>query len=151
MSRNHHAPTPALRDQVASFIRAGGMPEVAAEAAGVPPAAFREWLRRGEGPRAPRAYRDFAAAVRQAHATSRLSAEVAVRDNKPLDWLRYGPGRDGPRMPGWGAAVKPRGEAEQRPSLGSPFAQELLRELLTALRPWPEVRASLAAKWWAKK
>ena len=66
MARTRHLLTPAVEQAILSFIRAGGFPVVAAEAAGVPRAVFERWLARGEAPRGPAKYRAFAEAVRQA-------------------------------------------------------------------------------------
>src|SRR5438105_549052 len=89
-----HTLTPAVEQALVAYIRAGGFPHVAAEAAGVPREVFADWMRKGEQPGARGQYRNFALAVRQAVAHARLGAEVSVRTDKPLDWLRNGPGRE---------------------------------------------------------
>jgi hypothetical protein len=100
-------PTPALERQITAFIRAGGYPHVAAEAAGVPRRTFERWLRYGRQSRRDAVYHAFAAAVRQAAAQARLRAEMAALDSKPLDWLKYGPGKETADNPGWTATVRP--------------------------------------------
>ncbi|MCG3177535.1 MAG: hypothetical protein MOGMAGMI_02509 [Candidatus Omnitrophica bacterium] len=87
------------------MIRQGAFDWVAAQAAGIAPTTFREWMARGEGrdPERPptNEYAAFAAQVRQARAAARSKAEITVRQDNPLAWLRYGPGRDKPNEPGW--------------------------------------------------
>ena len=40
--------TPAVEKIILAYVRAGGFPHVAAEAAGVPRDLFDEWMRKGE-------------------------------------------------------------------------------------------------------
>jgi hypothetical protein len=138
--------TPDLQHAIVSYLRAGGFPEVCAEAAGVPVAVFADWMHQGEGPDAQPPYDDLARAARQAAAQGRLAAEIAVRDGRPLDWLRYGPGRDNARLPGWGAAVKPRAGAAEDAGLMSPSNRALLRALQICLAAFPEARAAVASQ-----
>jgi hypothetical protein len=137
--------TPELQERLCSYIHAGGFPHVAAEALGVPRELFDTWLRRGSGPRARRPYRDFAAAVRRAAAEARLSKETATFRERPLDWLRYGPGKETEESPGWTAAPAPTFQpapAEINP-LEIPEVVELLNGLVGALGPIPEAREAL--------
>ena len=129
-------PTPEEQNDIVAFLRAGGFPEVAAEAAGVPAARFADWMHRGGKPDEPRRYREFAAAVTQAQAQARLAAEVAVHAKKPLDWLKAGPGRQG-----WGRDVKP---AAGPPGMEQPWFRELLATMLAALEPFSEAREAVA-------
>src|SRR2546421_628308 len=107
MPRDRPSPTPELQQRICAFIRAGGFPRVAAEAAGVPAGVFERWLRRGKRRRAPDCYRAFAEAVAQARAQARLAAELQVFEKRPLDppyhrtpspgpWSRTSPGRAAP-------------------------------------------------------
>src|SRR5215207_126872 len=98
-------PTPELEQQICSWIRSGGFPHVAAECAGVPTAVFERWLRVGSRPRAPRAYRDFAAEVRKAVAQARMRAEIDAYKQDATVWLKSGPGKDNPASPGWSNPV----------------------------------------------
>jgi len=137
--------TAALQEIITAYARAGGFVESAAEAAGVPAAVFADWMHQGERPDAHPPFADFARAVRAAQAQGRLRAEIDVRESRPLDWLRYGPGRDSARLPGWGAAVKPRvGPLEEAAPLESPAVRSMLSRILSALAPFPEARAALA-------
>lgn len=140
-------PTADLTKTITAYLVAGGTPHVAAGAAGVPRSTFRHWLKRGHGPDADPACRHFRAAVRQAHAQSRLDAEVAVRKSKPLDWLRYGPGKGSARRPDWTAARKaPARTAGRRDNpLLHPSTRAVLHLLLEALTPFPEARAAASA------
>ena len=139
-------PTPAVQKTIAAFVRAGGYPLVAAEAAGVPREAFEEWVRRGEADGAPKKYRDFVEALRQAEAQARLNAEVAAVKEKPMDWLRAGPGKETATRPGWSALAKPRAGADKETPLAErPEVQEWIRLMLRVLEAFPEARAALAA------
>jgi len=139
----HHL-TPAIQQAIVAYIRAGGFPHVAAEAAGVPHEVFEQWRQRGEEPRAPARYRDFAAAVRQAAAQARLGAEVQVRTDKPLDWLRNGPGRETADSPGWTTPARPRPPRQAESPLLDPAFSALLLGLLETLSDFPDARAAAA-------
>ena len=115
MPRQRHQLTPAVQQAILAYVRAGGFPHIAAEAAGVPREVFEHWLERGRGPRAPDKYRALLEGVRQAEAQARLGAEVSALNDKPLDWLRSGPGRETPDRAGWTATVKPHPPAAPHP------------------------------------
>lgn len=135
-------PTAELTARVAAYIRGGAYPEVAAQAAGVPPGRLRRWLAMGRKKGAHEAVRAFCRAVRQAEAVARLQAEVAALKARPLDWLRHGPGRPRPDREGWTAAARAEGKQDkEEPEL--PW--ELARELVERLEPWPEARRAIAA------
>lgn len=123
---------------ILSFIRAGGFPHTAAEAAGVPRELFDDWLSR-PGPR----YRAFALAVRQASAQARLRVEVAVLDAKPLDWLKSGPGKPQPGLPGWTAPARAAPVREDVSALAQRPVQEMMTFLITALAGYPDARVHL--------
>jgi hypothetical protein len=106
MARARYRLTLALKEKIAAFIRAGGFAHVAAEAAGLPREVFARWLARGERDDAPANYRAFARAIREAEAQARLQAELNVRSDKPLDWLKTGPGKASADNPGWGNPSK---------------------------------------------
>jgi len=144
--------TPELQGRIASFVRAGGYPHVAAEAAGVSGRTLRNWLRRGSRAGAKQPYRGFADEVRQAAAQARLRAEIGIIEKRPLDWLKCGPGKETPRRPGWSAA--PKAQTASRSRDGNPLAdprfRRVCKNLLDALTPFPEARAALAdraAEW----
>lgn len=140
--------TPVLAETITAYIRAGGYPHVAAEAAGVPRRVFQRWLRRGRRRHAPKELQDLCRAVLQAHAQARLKAEIAILDHKPLDWLRYGPGKETNNIPGWTVAAKPivRGPRAESNLLLDPRVQVLIQVVLDALNELPEARARLASR-----
>jgi hypothetical protein len=146
MSQDRRSPTPELQQRICAFIRAGGFPRVAAEAAGVPADLFERWLRRGQRRRAPDCYREFAAAVAQARAQARLAAELQVFEKRPLDWLKCGPGRETAENPGWASAPKPaaHGDSEADSPFLSPEVMALFADVLEILTPYPEARAAVA-------
>ena len=91
--------TPDVEQQIVAYIRSGAFDWVAAQAAGIGRTTFYRWMQAGENGEGP--YDSFYAAVREARAVARVAAEMEVRNNNPLAWLRYGPGRARPGEPGW--------------------------------------------------
>jgi hypothetical protein len=137
--------TPTLQQSIVAFIRAGGFPQVAAEAAGLPREVFERWLRQGQDAGAKSRYRAFFEAVLQALAQARLGAEAAVLGDKPLDWLRYGPGRETADGPGWTGTVRPAPlTSHGGPTLADPEVQALIGLVLGLLEPHPEIRVAVA-------
>jgi len=117
--------TPEFIKDITAFIRAGGFPHVAAEAAGVPADVFDAWLARGN--RKVRRdsnplYRQLRDEVRTAKAQARLKAEMAVLEDNPAKWLQQGPGQEKParRLDGPGKADRARGQPDdQRPAFAT--------------------------------
>src|SRR5436190_23373159 len=101
MNDPRHPLTAEVQEQICGLIRAGGFPQVAAEAVGIPANTFNTWMRCGRARRPVPRYRDFLEAVRKAQAHARIMAESQALRRAPLSWLRYGPGRETGRMPGW--------------------------------------------------
>ena len=137
--------TPEVEEKLLGFIRAGGYPHVAAEAAGIPREAFALWMKRGGRRKAREPYKSFYRNVQQASATARLKAEFETMNKNPFYWLRHGPGRETPDMAGWTNPVKP-GLARDK---GARFL--LTREwawiwerILKALEMFPEARQAVA-------
>ena len=91
--------TPDVEQQIVAYIRSGAFDWVAAQAAGIGRTTFYRWMQAGANGEGP--YDSFYAAVREARAVARVAAEMEVRNNNPLAWLRYGPGRARPGEPGW--------------------------------------------------
>jgi hypothetical protein len=135
-------PTPELARVIASYIRAGGFPHVAAEAAGMPRETFDEWMRRGSQPNGGTLHRGFVTVVRQAIAQARLTAEIAALKDRPLDWLRNGPGKETADVPGWSGVVK--APAVTPAGLDEGELQKLIADLLDVLGPYPDARAAVA-------
>ncbi|MBT7833488.1 MAG: hypothetical protein HN667_07620 [Chloroflexi bacterium] len=84
---------------VVESIEAGAFDYVAAEAAGISPSTYYDWMARGRNGEPE--FLEFSERVRQARAQARLNAESRVFKSDPKSWLRYGPGKDRPSMPGW--------------------------------------------------
>jgi hypothetical protein len=85
-------------------------------------------------------------ALREAAAQGRLAKEMEVVRDKPLDWLRYGPGRETADTPGWTSAGKtaftPVGDGGN--PLENPVLLERLHALAQRLTPSPEARLAAA-------
>lgn len=137
---------PLLADRVLSYIRSGGYPLVAAEAAGVPREAFLQWLKWGERKKAREPYRGFARGVRQAIAHGRLVVELAVHEKDPKFWLTHGPGKETANNPGWTGEVRPAGDQASAAEAANGDAQwqALYTLLMNALAPFPEARLAVA-------
>jgi hypothetical protein len=144
MSADDYLLTPDFEQQVCAFVRAGGYPLVAAEAAGVPADVFARWLREGLRRDGPPDCRQLARAVRQAQAHARLAAEARAFQDKPLDWLKSGPGKDTGGAPGWTTPPRPAPAAAASDWTGQPELLELLGLLLQALQPFPEALRAVA-------
>ncbi len=92
--------TPKVQKTIVAYTRSGAFAWVAAEAAGIASKTFERWMKAGE--QGDEEYHDFYEAVQVARGEARVTAEVDVRKDNPLAWLRYGPGRHrGPDEPGW--------------------------------------------------
>lgn len=96
--------TAEVQEGIVDLIRQGAYDYQAAWANGIDDSTFRRWMRAGE--RGNPIYRPFCAEVRQARAEARTAAEIQVRKDNPLAWLRYGPGRERPGEPGWTESSK---------------------------------------------
>ena len=136
--------TEAVQQAIVAYVRAGGFAEVAAEAAGVRRRTFLSWMRKGDDPKGKPRYRAFAQAVRQAQAQARLGAEVSARNDKPLDWLRNGPGRETADQRGWTSNARPAASKASGAALLQAEVRDLVGRVLSALEAHPEARAALA-------
>jgi hypothetical protein len=143
--------TPDLQRRIVAALHAGAFPLVAAQAWGVPPHAFHEWMKRGDEPSALEVYREFASEVRAAAAQARLRAEIVMYEHQPRVWLQNGPGRETAEAPGWTVAVKPMPRAAVSATRTLHRLRRELEQVLTLLELFPEARA-VAAEWlWRKK
>lgn len=153
MARARYRLTLALQEKIAAYIRAGGFAHVAAEAAGLPREVFARWLERGERPGAPANYRRFARVIREAEAQARLQAELSVRGDKPLDWLKAGPGKANADNPGWtnpgkaGDVSSTKAAKSEREETWSEVLH-LFGRCAEQLAAYPDARAALSA-WFA--
>lgn len=147
MARARYRLTLALQEKIVAYIRAGGFAHVAAEAAGLPREVFARWLARGERPGAPASYRAFAQAIREAEAQTRLQAELNVRKDKPLDWLKAGPGKDAADNPGWTNPGKPNSTSAADKRDNAQIWSEVLHlfgRCAEKLADYPDARAALS-------
>jgi hypothetical protein len=136
---------PARAQVLLAYLRQGGFPLVAADAAGVPAPAFLVWMQRGESAGAREPLRGFARNVRQAVAQARLLAELAVCKKDPKFWLSHGPGRETPESTGWTAPARPA----TRPTVQTNSLEQargLCALILDTLTPFPEARARVAER-----
>src|SRR5436190_21153415 len=101
MNDPRHQLTPETQREICAFIRSGSFPHVAAEAAGVPHKVLERWMKWGKAARPAPLYRDFYEAVCQAQAHARVVAENRAFEHATITWLKSGPGKETPRMPGW--------------------------------------------------
>lgn len=138
--------TPALQETICAFVRSGGFPHVAAEAAGVPKDLFHAWHQRGANPKCRGGYRTFYLAVEQAKAQARMAAEIKALQENPIAWLRFGPGRERADNPGWTTPPKPQLTQDNRAInvLLSPEMNGFFAALLQILSPYPEARVAVA-------
>ena len=136
--------TDAVQQPIVAYGRAGGFAEVAAEAAGVRRLTILGRMRKGDDPKAKPRYRAFAQAARQAQAQARLGAEVSARNDKPLDWLRNGPGRETAEQRGWTSNARPDAGKAAGAALLQAEVRDLVGRVMAALEAHPEVRAALA-------
>jgi predicted transcriptional regulator len=77
--------TPEVAERIVNAIRAGNYAEQAARAAGISPATYYRWLKRGER-EAGGIYHDFYEAVRSAEAEAEVYAVAIIRKAMGDDW-----------------------------------------------------------------
>src|SRR5262245_13838852 len=148
MARNRFRLSKEIVTKTAALVRAGVFPAVAAETLGVPPWVFARWMDEGAHARRPGLKRALWDGVRVAAAEARAVAEAELLEKDKRTWLKSGPGRDVPDLPGWSnparAPVAPpaRGPANV---LLSPGTLRLFDKILGAMAPFPEARAAVEA------
>lgn len=143
--------TPTLQERIVASLRAGGFPQISAQAWGVSPRTYRRWMRRGEGRDPIEPYRSFAAAVREATAQARLRAEMDIFENQPRIWLQHGPGRETDASTGWTTAVKPSASRRGPKTIDEIGLTRFLAEVRERLKSFPEAQASVAGMDEAKR
>ncbi|MSR31559.1 MAG: hypothetical protein EXR99_08650 [Gemmataceae bacterium] len=131
---------------VVAYLHSGGFPQVAARSAGIPLKVFRAWMKEGQREKAPALLREFYLAVTQAQAQARLRAEITAFNDKPLEWLKHGPGKSRGKECGWGPSAKGKGKKEVEASslLEIPGLARELKKLLEMLEPYPAARKALS-------
>lgn len=138
--------TETLINEIASYVRSGSFPEIAAEAHKVPRDVFHVWMARGKKKKANKLYRLLVMQITEAAAQARAAAETKAFQENPKEWLKSGPGRERPNQVGWTSTVKPQDQsknAEADALLQASFA-ELCQKLLRILDPFPEIRLKVA-------
>jgi len=146
VSRRVHHLTPEIQRDICAYIRAGGYPHVAAEAAGIPAEVFDQWLAAGKRKKTKPLYRDFVTAINQAKAQARLGAEIAALKDNPIAWLKSGPGKESPNSPGWTGIVKPMLTTNSQTInyFTSPDFLQFINTLRNVLAPYPEALRALS-------
>jgi hypothetical protein len=135
----------SLIGEICQRIKAGAFEQVAVESLGVPFAAFRGWVRRGQRRRASGLCRQLVDEVRQARGHARLMAEMQLRQEDAKAWLLHGPGRDTAAQDGWGGISAASRAHKPADGNGQPDHVLVLGSvMLQALTPFPEARAALA-------
>jgi transposase len=77
--------TPEIRQRIVTAIRAGNYAEPAARSAGISPATYYRWLKRGEKA-PPGIYREFLEEVRRAESEAEVHAVAVIRKAMGDDW-----------------------------------------------------------------
>mgnify|MGYP001591172472 CR=1 FL=1 len=86
--------------QICAATRAGAYAHVAAQAAGIGYSTYMTWMRHGENPEENPDYAIFRERVLTARAQARMAAEIIVKREDPLQWLKH-VARDRPGDQGW--------------------------------------------------
>jgi transposase-like protein len=81
--------TPEVKQRIVQAIRAGNYAEPSARSAGVSPATFYRWMKRGER-ESSGIYHDFHEEVRQAEAEAEVHAVAVIRKAMKDDWRAAG-------------------------------------------------------------
>lgn len=120
-------PTASEMREMLAFVQAGGMPEIAASAAGVEERRFHFWKVQLKKSGCPKRIRQWFQKLQQAHGQAVLRAQITAFNEKPLDWLKN--------------TSKEKGEPT--PADDSPL-NSMLPVILKTLEPFPEARLALA-------
>jgi hypothetical protein len=120
-------PTDLEMREMLAFVQAGGLPEIAASAAGVEEKRFHFWKVQCKKSTCPKPIRQLFQKLQQAHGQAVLRAQITAFNEKPLDWLKN--------------TGKQKGEATPADDLSW---NQLLPAILRVLEPFPEARQALA-------
>ena len=101
-TRRPTALTDAIRDELASLLRAGNYAGTALAAVNVPKATFYEWLDRGAGDESPEPYRAFRQTIDRARSEGEARNVLIIRTAATGMGT---PGEPGYRPPDWKAAA----------------------------------------------
>jgi transposase len=125
--------TPEVEERIVAAIRAGNYAEPAARSAGISPATYYRWLKRGE--EASRGiYRAFHDAVRRAEAEAEVHAVAVIRRAMGDDWRAAAHYLERRYPDRWRRRETVEHEGERRlvvstPDVADPKTREELREL----------------------
>jgi len=147
MASKKPIPTDKLTKEITAYIRAGGFPHVAAEAAGIAKPVFDSWITKGTKQGAREPFRTFVARINQAKAQARLAAETSAHKEDPKFWLRAGPGREAPQSPGWTAVMRPLLTNQNAATVNlfsSPEFLQFMAMLRTVLAGYPDALAAVS-------
>jgi hypothetical protein len=120
-------PTDLEMREMLAFVQAGGLPDIAASAAGVCENRFMHWQSACKKSNCPKRVRQFFQKLNQAHGQAVLRAQITAFNEKPLDWLKN--------------TGKQKGEAT--PTDDTPL-NTMLPVILKTLESFPEARQALA-------
>ena len=120
-------PTDSEMREMLAFVQAGGLPEIAASAAGVEERRFHFWKVQWKKSGCPKRIRQLFQKLQQAHGQAVLRAQITAFNEKPLDWLKN--------------TAMQKGEAT--PTDDTPL-NTMLPVILKTLEPFPEARQALA-------
>lgn len=90
----------AIIEKILEALRRGVYEWVAAQQAGIHPDTLSAWKKKDP---------ELRRRVEQAKAEARAKAEAWVYEKDPFRWLRFGPGRERPGVPGWTDRVEVTG------------------------------------------
>ena len=96
--------TTATTLKITVAIRSGTFSHIAAQAAGISPSTFFDWLSKGRN--GDPQFSEFSEEVDRARAEARVDAEMRVFSTDPKSWLRLGPGRSDSEGPGWTESIE---------------------------------------------
>ena len=120
-------PTDSEMREMLAFVQAGGLPEIAASAAGVEERRFHFWKVQWKKSGCSKRIRQLFQKLQQAHGQAVLRAQITAFNEKPLDWLKN--------------TGKQKGEPT--PADDTPL-NTMLPVILKTLEPFPEARQALA-------
>ena len=145
-NRNVSYLTPERQKRICDFITAGGFPHVAAVAAGLSAEKFDFYMARGASPKSDKKFVSFYKAVQSAKATARLTAEIAVMKDDPLEWLKAGPGKEKDGLEGWTTHVRPMvNHTNQTVNMMlHPQMAGIFGAILQVLAPFPDARKAVS-------
>ncbi len=135
---------PLVRQKLLAFIRGGGHPEAAAVAVGLDVKTFREVMILGKRSARKNERTIFMKEVEAAWAVARLAGDVKMHKEKPIEWLKNGPGQAFAigRWKQMGSSAKGKNSTRKGPEDWEGVG-EFLAWCMEGLEPFPEARKAL--------